>query len=242
MPAIDLHHVWVDYPLFGTWNRSVTRGFRSGGAPDPKGVMALKDVSLSLGAGERLAVLGHNGAGKTTLIRVLAGLLPPSRGKAGIQGRPSATLSLGCEGYPEATVQETIVLRGILAGFSGRDIQALTREIIAYGDLDEIVDQPLASLSSGVMFRMGLGCALFFQTDILFFDEVMDTVDPDFVRRAKSDIVARTEQGAILVVVERSLAILEGLCSRAVILEKGHLSDDGDFDHVLARHSRRYVL
>lgn len=241
MPAIDLHHVWVDYPLFGTWNRSVTWGFRSNPA-EPKGVMALKDVSLSLGPGERLVILGHNGAGKTSLIRILAGLLPPSRGKVRIEGRPSVTLSLGCEGYPEATVYETIVLRGILAGFSRREVQDKAQEIIAYSDIGDILDQPLASLSSGVMFRMGLGCALFFRADIVFFDEVMDTVDPDFVRRAKKDILIRAEQGVIVVVVERSLAILDGLCSRAVILDKGHLKDDGDFADVLARHPQRYVL
>lgn len=241
MPAIDLVNVWVDYPLFGTWNRSVTWGFRTRPS-EPKGIMALKGVSLSLKPGDRLAILGHNGAGKTSLIRVLAGLLPPSRGTAKIQGRTSVTLSLGCEGYPEATVLETIILRGILAGFSLQEATALAQEIVAYGALTEIIDQPLAALSSGVMFRMGLGCALFFRSDILFFDEVMDTADLDFVRQAKKDLRARSEQDLILVVVERSLAILDGLCNKAVVLEKGQLTDEGSFGDVLARHPQRYVL
>ncbi|MBI1209533.1 MAG: ATP-binding cassette domain-containing protein [Azospirillum sp.] len=248
MSLIALQNVWVEYPLFGAWNRSFTRsmmpqGRKNAGAAPANGRMitALRDVTLTIAAGERLAVLGSNGSGKTSLVRVLAGLVAPSRGSIRIDGQPSAILSLGCEVYPDATIFETIVLRGLLSGKSRRDSIVLAEKVIEFSELSKVSGQPIGALSSGLVFRLGIGLAIFLGSDIVLLDEVVDTADPNFVTKVKKQFLEKLMPNIVLVIVERSQAIMEDICTRAIILDNGQIVAAGSYREIAEISRGRYT-
>lgn len=243
MPDIELDRTWVSFPLYGAWNRSLARHLL--GRPSVSATAgrtpALADVSLSLRAGERLAVLGSNGSGKTTLARVAAGLIRPLAGRATISGHPFAILSLGCDSHPDATVFDTAVFHALLAGHSLRRACVIAQAALEFGNLSGDADRPAGELSAGNLLRMGLGTAIALEADIIVLDEVMDTADPEFVRHAIDLLMARSP-GIIVLVIERSRSILDHLCNRALVLERGRCVDDGPYDAVMARHRDRYTF
>ena len=248
MPSVELDRVWVRFPLYGAWNRSPVKHllWKHLGPAVPPGKRstvseALSEVSLSLTGGQRLAVLGSNGSGKTSLARVATGLIHPNRGRATLTGSPFAVLSIGCESHPEATVVDTIVLHALLAGQSVREARITADKVIEFGGLADITDRTTGELSSGTVLRMGLGTALFLGCDIIALDEVMDTADPEFIRMVKDILVTRLGS-AIILVIERSRAILDNLCPTAIVLEKGRIIDRGDYDEILSRHRDRYTF
>jgi len=249
MPLVELDDIGVRFPLYGAWNRSpawhlwerLMPGAGRSGIPRDAGIEALRGVSLTLEPGRRLAVLGANGSGKTTLGRVIAGLIRPVAGRARIAGHPFAVLGIGCESYPGGTIRDAILFRALLAGRSPRQAGRIADQALDFGGLSDVPDRSAGDLSSGTIFRVGIGAAIALEADIIVLDEVMDTADPDFVRAVKHHLISHRSD-AIIVVIERSRAILDGLCNRAVVLDGGRIVDHGDYDRMLARHGERHTF
>ena len=245
MPSVELNQVWVRFPLHGAWSRSLVRDLvwrrLISGARSANQTTALAGVSLSLRAGQRLAVLGANGSGKTSLARVAAGLVHPVQGRAVISGRPFAILSLGYGSHPEATVIDSIIFHALLGGRTLSEARTLAAQVLDFGGIDDAAERTLGELSAGHLLRIGLGTALFLQSDIIVLDEVMDTADPEFVRTA-TEILTNRRPEIIVIAIERSRAILDGLCTSALILDKGRVLDHGDYRAIMAGHGGRYTF
>jgi len=258
MPSVRLDQVWVQFPLFGAWNRSPFTSLlwdrREGAAPPapdgtrPEGAAldgvvpaALAGVSLTLSAGQRLAVLGTNGSGKTTLARVVAGMIPPRRGQVSIVGRPFPILSIGCDSHPAASVFDNIVFHALLFGLGVREARALATAAVAFGGLEKVAGRPLEGLSSGNLLRLGMASAIMLRADIIVLDEVMDTADPDFIRMIKHHLISHFPQ-AVIVVIERSRTILDDFCTHALVLDQGRVIDYGDYPTLIGRHAGKYTF
>jgi len=234
-----LKDVTIEFPVYGAWNRSILGGWRHGSEVRTP---ALRDVTVSFAAGDRVAVLGPNGAGKTTLLRACAGLLSPLRGTVEVMGRPSVTLSLGCDCYPGASVLETAVLMALLDGRPLAEARLLADEILAFAGVTRIASQRADTLLSGPLFRLGISAALFLGNDIIILDEVMETADPEFVATVKRRLATEQVETRILLVIERARAIINGLCTKALVVENGQVIAFGAFDDIMARHGARLTF
>lgn len=201
-------------------------------------VNALRQISLTINKGERVALLGHNGSGKTTLLKVIAGLYPISAGTSEVAGeiRSLFDLSLGFE--PEATGRENILFRGLLMGKSPKEIHGLTPEIIEVTDIGEFIEYPIKTYSAGMLVRLAFAISTAIHGDILLLDEVIGAGDAKFMERAKSRIMELIDRSEILVLASHDLAAVKQLCTRAVVLDHGLLVFDGPVTDGIAEYRR----
>ncbi len=250
MASIKLTDASVRFPFYDAWSRSFKHRFVNvtsfgGLLAEYKRkihVDALSGVSLNISPGDRVAVLGGNGSGKTTLLRVLGGLITPNGGQAEIRGRAAAVLDIGFGFDPDASVCDTIVMQGILAGRKGREIRRSVEDISGFCGLADVLAHPIRNLPQGDIFRLGTGIAFFLGADIILYDEVMETVDPAFLAKIKDYIGQSLAADSIVVIVERSRAVLDGLCTKALVLEGGRVVEFDTFVRIMDRYGPAYTF
>jgi len=189
---------------------------------------ALQDVSFSIEKGSTLGIIGHNGAGKSTLLRLLCGLGRPSAGCIHKTGQISGLLELGSGFHPEMTGRENIMTAGILNGLTRRQVLGLQDEIISFAELEEFVDLPLRTYSTGMYLRLSFSTAIHFDPDILMIDEVLAVGDSRFQQRCIDRLNAFRRMGKTLVLVSHSTDQIRSLCDEVVVLEQGRLITQAD--------------
>ena len=198
---------------------------------------ALEDVSFEVRRGEVLGVIGRNGAGKSTLLKILSQITPPSRGEIDLHGRVGSLLEVGTGFHPELTGRENIYLNGAILGMSRGEIDREFDSIVAFAETERFLDVPVKRYSSGMYVRLAFAVAAHLRPDILIVDEVLAVGDLAFQRKClgKMDEVAH-HSGATVLFVSHQMAAVRSLCSRALLLEKGRVVEDGVVEDVLARY------
>lgn len=199
---------------------------------------ALRDVSLSVAPGERVALVGRNGAGKSTLLKVVSGVLPASRGRAGVGGRVGPLLELGTGFDYELTGLENIYLNALLMGHPRREIDERLDEIVAFSGLGDFVRAPVRNYSSGMLARLGFAVMTAWTPDVLILDEFLSVGDEAFVQRCRGRLERFWAAGSTLLFVSHSPATVREYCDRAVWLDGGHVRADGPADDVLEQYHR----
>jgi lipopolysaccharide transport system ATP-binding protein len=189
-------------------------------------VCALDGVSFELKAGDRVGVVGHNGSGKTTLLRALAGIYEPVRGQISVSGRIASLLDLHLGIDPEATGYENIVLRAILAGLHPKEIRPKIDEIAAFTELDEYLEMPVRTYSSGMQVRLAFAVSTSVDADILLMDEWLSVGDSEFSKKASQRLERLVAQTSILVLASHSSDLIARLCNRVIRLEHGRIVED----------------
>jgi lipopolysaccharide transport system ATP-binding protein len=193
----------------------------------------LKSVSLDILAGESLGVIGRNGVGKTTLLRVLADIIAPNGGSFENFGATTAMLSLQVGFDPQASGRTNILLSALLLGYTKIEIQEKTDEIIAFSELGEFIDQPLAGYSMGMRARLGFSVCYFMQPDVLLIDEALGVGDLEFREKSTKAMQEKIKSDQTVVLVSHSANTIRQLCNRAVWIEDGVSRMDGDVDEVV---------
>jgi ABC-type polysaccharide/polyol phosphate transport system ATPase subunit len=207
-----------------------------GRKPDREEFWALKNVSLWIGEGESVAIVGRNGAGKSTLLGLLAGTVYPTLGSVRVTGRIGALLELGAGFHPDLTGRENIYLNASLLGLQKAEVDARFERIVDFSGLDEFIDVPLRTYSSGMQVRLGFSVAAHTDPRILLMDEVFAVGDQEFQEKCMVRIQEFKAQRKTMLFVGHGLKALEGICERAVWLEHGQVVADGPFDDILARY------
>jgi ABC-type polysaccharide/polyol phosphate transport system ATPase subunit len=242
MPAasLQLDNVTVDFPIYTGGSRSLKKTLVTIGTGGliTKGdgrvsVQALKDVSLRLGLGDRLGIVGHNGAGKTTMLRTMAGVYEPSRGRVRVKGRVSTIFDFTLGLDFDATGFENIVLQGMLLGLTRRGIAALMDEIAAFTDLGGYLDMPIRTYSAGMLTRLAFAVATAVNPEILLMDEWIETGDAEFFQRAEERLHILVQRAGILVLASHNVTLIRRYCTAAIWLEHGCLKKIGDVEEVL---------
>jgi len=193
----------------------------------PDEFWALDGVSLELARGECLGLIGRNGAGKTTLLKMLNGLIKPDKGRIELAGRVGALISLGAGFNPILTGRENIYVNGSVLGLTTKEIDSKLAEIIAFSEIDDFIDTPVQSYSTGMQVRLGFAVATAMQPDVLLLDEVLAVGDAAF--RAKCyERLARIRDRAAFILVSHDTDQIARVCSKALVLDHGrerHLGD-----------------
>lgn len=189
---------------------------------------ALKDISFSLEKGDRLGVLGLNGAGKSTLMKVVAGVYKPTEGEVIRKGKIAPLIELGAGFNMEYTGRENIFLYGSVLGYSKAFLKEKYDEIVEFSELGEFIDVPMKNYSSGMRSRLGFAIATIVCPDILILDEVLSVGDAKFRKKSEAKIMKMFDEGVTVLFVSHSVAQVERLCNKAILLEKGRIIAQGD--------------
>jgi lipopolysaccharide transport system ATP-binding protein len=201
-------------------------------------VWALHDVSLRVGRGDALGLIGRNGSGKTTLLRVVAGIIKPTAGSVRTEGRIGSLLELGAGFHPDFTGRENVFLNGAIQGLGRRDIAERFDEIVAFAELEHAIDRPVRTYSSGMTMRLGFAIAAFLDADVLLLDEVFAVGDEAFQRKCFGRIFRFKEEGGTIVFVSHDASAVERLCERSVLLDAGRVAFDGPTREAVTRYRR----
>ena len=194
---------------------------------------ALRDVSLELRAGETLGVVGRNGAGKSTLLRLLAGVIRPDCGRMMNYGYRAGLLSLQIGFVNYLTGRENAMLSGLLLGMKAEEIKRKMNSITEFAELDEFMDEPIETYSSGMRARLGFSTAFHADPDILLVDEVLGVGDAEFRAKSKAAMRELIASDKSVVLVSHSAGLIRDLADRAVWIEKGRTAAEGDTEEVL---------
>ena len=208
------------------------------GKTDATDVWALRDVSAQVGRGEAVGLIGRNGSGKTTLLRLIAGIIKPTAGRIRTEGRIGSLLELGAGFHMDFTGRENVFLNGAIQGLPRAEIKRRFDEIVAFAELENAIDRPVRTYSSGMTMRLGFAIAAFLDADILLLDEVFAVGDESFQRKCFGRIFAFKEKGGTIVFVSHDASAVERLCERSVFLEGGHVAFDGPTREAVTRYRR----
>jgi lipopolysaccharide transport system ATP-binding protein len=197
---------------------------------------ALHDLSLTVRRGEVVGLIGHNGAGKSTLLKILSRITEPSAGWADVTGRVGSLLEVGTGFHPELTGRENIFLNGAILGMRREEIRARFDEIVSFAEIERFLDTPVKRYSSGMSVRLAFAVAAHLEPEILLVDEVLAVGDAAFQRKSLGKMNEVAREGRTVVFVSHNLAIIQALCERGVLLERGAVIADGPVEETIAAY------
>lgn len=201
--------------------------------------VALDDVSLTIKRGEVVGLLGPNGSGKTTLLKILAGMLTPEHGTVEVRGRLTPLLALGIGVHPEFSGRDNILYSGLIMGVAKAEMYERIDEIIEFAELDEYIDQPLRTYSSGMKARLMFSISMSIQPEILIVDEALAAGDLTFVQKCEDRIREICASGATVIFVSHNMNQIRSLCQRCILIENGKFIFDGPTNETVDKYIDR---
>ena len=189
---------------------------------------ALRDVSFSVEHGQVFGIIGHNGAGKSTLLRLMCGLGRPTSGRIAHSGQVSGILDLTSGFHGDLTGRQNITTVGILNGLTKREIKAREQGIISFAEMEEFIDQPVRTYSSGMHLRLAFAAATEFDPSVLILDEVLSVGDERFQKKCLDRLATFRNAGKTLIVTSHDAQQIQSLCDEVLVLEDGQVVMQGD--------------
>jgi ABC-type polysaccharide/polyol phosphate transport system ATPase subunit len=207
--------------------------------PQKQSFFAVNDVSLNIGHGERVALIGANGAGKSSLLKIIAGVYPASSGEMDIQGKITPLIEMGAGFHPELTGRENLLLNGAILGFSRKDMLARLPGILEFSEIPpHFMDTSIKYYSSGMQTRLAFALAMELEPQIVIFDEIFAAGDAHFVDKAGARMEQLLSSAHIMILVTHDLSLARRFATRCVWLEKGAVTRDGPVAEVLPAYEK----
>jgi len=191
-------------------------------------VKALDNVSFKVDKGTTFGVIGENGSGKSTLLKVVTGIAKPTSGSVEVNGKVSALIELGAGFHPEITGRENITINGIMLGLSKKEIQAKYADIVRFAELEEFIDAPVKTYSSGMYMRLGFSIAINVNPDVLLVDEVLAVGDASFVPKCLDRINDFRRRKKTILFVSHDLSTVEKICDLVAWIKNGKIQTIGE--------------
>jgi ABC-type polysaccharide/polyol phosphate transport system ATPase subunit len=239
MNAIDVVHVSKVYRRHShrhqltTLKSALLSGNALRGLRPDETFPALHDVSFTVSKGAAYGIVGRNGSGKSTALKLLAGITKPTSGTVHVEGRISALIELGAGFHPEISGRENVFINGIMLGLSKREIARRFDEIVEFAELEEFIDAPVKTYSSGMYMRLGFAVAIHVDPDVLLIDEVLAVGDEGFTHKCLDKFADYKRRGKTIVLVTHSLGLVARFCDEAIWLDHGRVSATGDPKRVI---------
>ena len=198
---------------------------------------AVNNVSFEIKRGEAVAIFGKNGAGKSTILKMITGVTFPTTGNIKVRGRVSALLELTSGFDPEFTGRENIYLKGRILGLKEEEIRKLEPTIVEFAELEEYIDQPVRTYSSGMKARLGFSVNVNIEPEILIVDEALSVGDESFKKKCTEKINEIIEKDNVtLLFVTHSTSVAKEFCKRGIVMKKGKLICDADIDEAIEKY------
>src|SRR3954464_6152598 len=225
-PAIELENVSKIYRKYSgrhfatlksaLLQRSILRDLRPN-----ETFPALEDVSVTVPKGSTYGVIGRNGSGKSTALKLVAGIAKPTTGRVTVSGRVSALIELGAGFHPEISGRENVFINGIMLGLTKREITRRFDEIVEFAELEDFIDAPVKTYSSGMYMRLGFAVAIHVDPDVLLVDEVLAVGDEGFTHKCLDKFGEFRRRGKTILLVTHSLGLVERFCDEALWIDDG---------------------
>jgi len=243
MYAIKIDHLSKSFQLKKRYRQSVTmksalinliKGRRV--VEPERAFQALQNVSLEIPQGSTVGIIGSNGSGKSTLLKLIAGLHRPNSGSVDVNGRISALIELGAGFHPEFTGRENVFINGIILGLTRREIYEKFNDIVRFAELEEFIDNPVKTYSSGMYMRLAFAVAVAVEPEVLLIDEILSVGDANFQRKCQNKMNAFKADGKTIVIVTHDFGALERYCDKVLWLDHGQLQAFGDVQSVMTMY------
>ena len=197
---------------------------------------ALQGVSFNVPAGCTYGVIGRNGSGKSTALKLVAGITKPTSGTVNVEGRISALIELGAGFHPEISGRENVFINGIMLGLTKREVSKRFDEIVEFAELQQFIDAPVKTYSSGMYMRLGFAVAIHVDPDVLLVDEVLAVGDEGFTHKCLDKFGEFKRRGKTILLVTHSLNLVERFCDEALWLDSGKVRGSGDPKRVVGAY------
>lgn len=237
-PVVIVDNLHVKYEVFSSGKAVGNAGARRLLQPRLKGVRtvhALKGIDFVAYENESIGVIGSNGSGKSTLLKAITGLTPPSSGSVYARSRPSL-LGVGAALMPDLSGDKNITLGGLALGYDREQVEAMRDEITRFAELEEFIDLPMNTYSSGMSARLKFAIAASKKHDILIIDEALAVGDAKFRKRSEAKIREIRDSAGTIFNVSHSMGSIKDTCNRVIWIEKGVQMMDGDTDTVIKEY------
>jgi ABC-type polysaccharide/polyol phosphate transport system ATPase subunit len=213
---------------FATLKSALIDGTLIGDLKPDETFPALQGVSFTVPKGVTCGVIGRNGSGKSTMLKLVAGITKPTSGTVRVEGRVSALIELGAGFHPEISGRENVFINGIMLGLSKKEITRRFDEIVEFAELQQFIDAPVKTYSSGMYMRLGFAVAVHVDPDVLLIDEVLAVGDESFTHKCLDKFGEFRRRGKTILLVTHSLGLVERFCDEAVWLDAGQTRIAGD--------------
>ncbi len=240
-PAIELTDVTKIYRRYGgrqfsTLKSALLRRSILKDLAPAETFSAVKHLSFSVPRGSTFGVMGRNGSGKSTALKLVAGITKPTSGTVRVDGRISALIELGAGFHPEISGRENVYINGIMLGLTKREIQARFDEIVDFAEMNEFIDAPVKTYSSGMYMRLGFAVAIHVDPDVLLVDEVLAVGDEGFTHKCLDKFSEFKRRGRTILLVTHTLDLIEKFCDDAIWLDAGEKRAEGDPKRVVSTY------
>ena len=233
-PAIALRDVTKLYRRyayrrqFSTLKSALLKGSLASELEPREVLRAVDGVSLEVAPGRTIGLIGRNGSGKSTLLKLVAGITKPTTGTLHVRGRISALIELGAGFHPEISGRENIFINGVMLGLTKREIAERFDEIVEFAEIEDFIDSPVKTYSSGMYMRLGFAVAVHVDPDVLLIDEVLAVGDEGFSLKCLDKFADFRRRGKTIVLVTHGLSLVERYCDEAVWVDAGRIRGRGD--------------
>lgn len=233
--VVSIDNVSVEYRRATTKSRSIKQASVDllKGKRKFQTFRALDGVTFEINSGEILAIIGRNGSGKSTLLKVISRVIPPTKGRIIVRGHVEPMIELGVGFNPELSGRENIMLNAAIHGRDPKVVKERVEGLIKWAGLEDVVDLPLRTYSSGMVARLGFAVATDINPDIVLVDEVLAVGDIDFMEKSRARMEKIMSEGSTVVLVSHDLETIRSLATRAIWIEHGKIKAQGDPSSVI---------
>jgi ABC-type polysaccharide/polyol phosphate transport system ATPase subunit len=198
------------------------------GSPYHRDKNVLSDISIDIGCGEIVGIIGRNGAGKSTLLKIVAGTLAPTRGTVTVNGRVSAILELGTGFNPNYSGRDNVILSALMRGMSEEAIRSKFESVVSFAGMEDVIDEPFHTYSTGMQARLAFAAAISVEADILIIDEALAAGDMRFASRSLRRVKEICQSGVTALFVSHTPYHVMQLCTRTIWIDDGRIRMDGE--------------
>ena len=196
----------------------------------------LKGISLTIKKGESVGLIGTNGSGKSTLLKLMTKIIYPNKGKITIHGKLASLLELGAGFHPDFSGRENIYFNASIFGMTKKEIDARLDQIIAFSELEEFIDNPVRTYSSGMYMRLAFAVAINVDADILLVDEILAVGVQHFQEKCHNKMKELKKEGKTIVIVSHDMKMIKEFCDKAVWLKNGKIEMQGNTNEVVKKY------
>lgn len=237
--AIEVKHVSKDFKLFYDKANTLKEKLLFWSRSKNDVLHILKDINLEVYRGETVGLVGVNGSGKSTLLKLMTKIIYPNKGTIKTYGKLTSLLELGAGFHPDFSGRENIYFNASIFGLTKKEIDARLEKIIKFSELEEFIDNPVRTYSSGMYMRLAFAVAINVDADILLIDEILAVGDHHFQEKCYKRLDELKEEGKTIVIVTHNMNVVKTFCTRAIWLEEGNIVMDDNPKKVVDEYMKK---